>query len=143
MGLEDGKPNRSDVILDLEEGWNYFFIKYGIVWASWNFYMAIPNAAEIELSPSKEIGSEDIFMTAGPFTDEEEEMVRNLELPFSSPENLPKLSAGWLGQHRSGTAGNPAWEIAWSYIDVPLDINNMKPQRFIQGKIKRSDSEWK
>ena len=40
-----GKPNRRDIELGLKEGWNWFFIKYGIVWGCWDFYMAVPKSA--------------------------------------------------------------------------------------------------
>lgn len=122
LGTEKAKPNRSDIVLDLEQGWNFFFIKYGIVWASWNFYMAIPEDAGLELSPDMVFGSENIFMTAGPFADAEEDLVRSLDLPFSSPGDLPELSASWTGQARNGSAGNPAWDIAWSYFNKEVEL---------------------
>ena len=117
-----GKPNRQDIELDLKDGWNWFFIKYGIVWGCWDFYMAVPRSAGLELSPVKEPDSEYDFMTAGPFTDEEEPSVLDIPLPFNSPGDLPELSAGWVGQKRGKTAGNPAWEIAWSYFEKPLEF---------------------
>lgn len=117
LGVEPGKPVRSDVMLELEEGWNYFFMKYGIVWGSWEFYMALPTSADLVLSPLKDTGSPEKFMTAGPFTDVEEEEVRALSLPFSSPDELPELSAGWEPKTMEDGAGNPAWEVAWSYFD--------------------------
>lgn len=121
LGLEPGRPVRSDVILDLKQGWNFFFVKYGIVWANWEFYMAIPKSAGLELSPEKQKSGDLRFMTAGPFTDDEEKLVKNLELPFSSPGDLPDLSAGWVPKTDDDKAGNPAWDVAWSYFDHPVD----------------------
>ncbi len=120
LGIEPGKPVRSDVMLDLEPGWNFFFIKYGIVWANWEFYMAVPKTASLVLSPTKEQEIPINFMTAGPFSDEEEELVRSLELPFHSPEDLPELSTGWKPKTRNDAAGNPAFEVAWSYFDKAI-----------------------
>jgi len=120
LGIEPGRPVRSDVILDLDEGWNFFFIKYGIVWANWEFYMAVPNSAGVELSPSEKHDDQVKFMTAGPFTNEEEEIVRSLDLPFAKPGDLPDLSAGWEPQTLDDGADNPAWNVAWSYFDEPI-----------------------
>jgi alpha-L-rhamnosidase len=111
---EDKSTNRENILLDLNEGWNFFFIKYGVVWAHWDFHLALPNEAGLSISPTKDKDSEYIFMTAGPFLEKEEERVHQLELPFKSPDDLPKrLSTGWVGQKRGETAGNPAWEMVW------------------------------
>ena len=40
--VEEGRYRRSDVTLDLKKGWNYFFVKYGIVWAHWDFHILVP-----------------------------------------------------------------------------------------------------
>lgn len=121
-GIREGRPLRSDVVLDLDKGWNFFFIKYGIVWGSWEFYMALPGHAGLAVSPVKDPASEHVFMTAGPFTSEEEELVRALDLPFDSPTDLPELSAGWVGQDRSQSADNPAINVAWSYFRNPVPV---------------------
>jgi len=110
-------PLRKNMILNFKEGWNYLFIKYDVVWASWDYYLAVPKSAQLSFSPDKKINSKFIFMTAGPFTNEEEKTVRALTLPFASPSDIPVLSAGWIGKEREKTAGNPALEVAWSYFD--------------------------
>ncbi len=117
-------PNRINITYDLKKGWNYFFIKYGMVWGCWDYYLAVPESAGLIFSPTKDKNSENIFMTAGPFDDEEEEKVISLELPFNSPSALPDgLSEGWKGKKRGVTDGNPAWEVAWSRTGEKEDIH--------------------
>ena len=120
-GFDQVRPHRSDIVLDLKEGWNFFFIKYGIVWAYWDFYMAIPSDANLSLSPDKKMNTEICFRSAGTFTFAEDSLVKNLPLPFKSPDDLPELSAGWIDRPKNYTAGNPAWEVAWSYFDKKID----------------------
>ena len=120
-------PNRNNSKFDLEKGWNYLFIKYGIVWGCWDFYLAIPASAGLELSPAKTKNSKYIFMTAGPFQQDEENRVRKLKLPFESPNQLPaSLSKDWEGQPRGETAGNPAWEVAWSRPGNKVAVDSAK-----------------
>ncbi len=120
VGIEPGKPNRNDIMLELKRGWNFFFIKYDVVWASWEFYVALPRDKGLIVSAGKEESSPYIFKTAGPFLAAEEDSVRQLPLPFEDPGDLPDLSARWTGKERGKTAGNPAWEIAWSCFEEEL-----------------------
>jgi len=120
-GFDQVRPHRSDIVLDLKEGWNFFFIKYGIVWAYWDFYMAVPSDANLSLSPDKKMNTEICFRSAGAFTFAEDSLVKNLPLPFNSPDDLPELSTGWIDRPKNYTAGNPAWEVAWSYFDKKID----------------------
>ncbi len=117
-------PNRSNSIFKLKKGWNFLFIKYGIVWGCWDFYLAVPKNANLVFSPSKHKDSGGIFMTAGPFLPDEEERVLQLPLPFESPGNLPAdLSSQWTKQPRHATAGNPAWEVVWSQFGKAAEID--------------------
>jgi alpha-L-rhamnosidase len=106
--------------LDLNKGWNFFFIKYDVVWASWEFHMAVNKNHGLIFSPDKDNNPTLFFRTAGPFTDDEEDRVNALPLPFQSPHDLPELSVGWVDKGPDDHAGNPAWNIAWSYFDRDL-----------------------
>lgn len=109
--------NRQSMTLDLNEGWNFFFIKYDIVWASWEFYFAVPSNAGLVFSPHKKMDDQVLFKTAGPFLPEEEDRVLAWDLPFDSPKDLPeKLSKGWVDKTKNDHAQNPAWNIAWSRL---------------------------
>ncbi len=116
-------PNRSNSIFKLKKGWNYLFIKYGIVWGCWDFYLTMPKDANLVFSPTKKKDSDGIFMTAGPFL-EDEEKVLQLSLPFKNPGDLPLgLSSQWKKQLRGSTAGNPAWNVVWSQFGKKINIH--------------------
>lgn len=123
--------NRQSMTLDLKEGWNFFFIKYDIVWASWEFYFAVPRNADLVFSPYKKRNDDVFFKTAGPFLSEEEEKVLALELPFDSPKDFPgNLSESWVDKTHDDHAQNPAWNVAWSRLgeqntDTPWKINDL------------------
>ncbi len=127
--VEEGRYRRSDVTLDLKKGWNNFFVKYGIVWAHWDFHILVPKGQGLQLSPEKDPGSEYFMMTAGPFSDKEDKQAKKLELPFA-PDELPDYSKTWEGQKRGHFANNPAIEIAYSYFDEKIDIHPSKVTDF-------------
>jgi len=109
-------PHRQRAMLELKEGWNYFFVKRNSFWGKWDFFLALPREAGLILSPDKDKDSPAVFRTAGPFTPQEEERINTLETPFA-PEELPRdLSAGWKDHHRDEDAQNPAFEMAWRYL---------------------------
>jgi alpha-L-rhamnosidase len=125
----DVKPerlNRQEITLDLKKGWNFFFVKYDIVWAVWEFSLAVPKVAGLQFSPFKEYNSQTTFMTAGPFKTEEEDAVTAIPLPLKDPQSLPKLSAVWEAQVRNKIIKNPAIDIAWRYFDMSLPIDNSR-----------------
>ncbi len=112
---------RRDYTLDLRKGWNSFFVRYGIVWASWDFYMAVPRSAGLIFSPSRQKDSPDAFMAAGPFPPSEEQRAKDLDVPFRDPAAaLDDFSVHWVPEPREKTAGNPAMEVAWSNFESPL-----------------------
>ena len=39
---------------------------------------------------------------------------------------LPKLSKGWEKKNRGQSAGNPAWEMAWTPLSKKLEVDNSK-----------------
>lgn len=115
------KLYRRDYPVSLEKGWNHFFIRYGIVWASWDYYMTVPEDASLIFSPDKEMDDDIAFITAGPFPDDEEEKARDLDYPFEDRDVLKDFSINWVEKPKSETAGNPAFEVAWSYFDSLID----------------------
>ena len=86
---EEGHYRRSDVRLNLKQGWNYFFVKYGVMWGNWDFNILLPKSAGLELSPEKDFNSENFMMTAGPFPEEEDVSVKKLDLPFKPDKQTP------------------------------------------------------
>ena len=113
--IKEGNYWRSNRSFHLKKGWNYYFQQFDVFWGNWDISMILPKNAGLEVSPSKEFGSEYFMMTAGPFTDEENIKVEKLNLPFT-PEKLPQLSKGWVGQKRGDLCNNPALSIVYSYF---------------------------
>jgi alpha-L-rhamnosidase len=60
--------NRQSMQLRLRRGWNFFFIKYDVVWASWEFHLAVNKNLGLIFSPEQDPNSDIHFRTAGPFT---------------------------------------------------------------------------
>ncbi len=121
FSTDPDKFYRRDYALELRKGWNYFFVRYGIVWASWEYYMAVPKNAGLVFSPGRDKTSPYSFMTAGPFPENEEAKARDLAVPFRDPATaLNGFTVKWVAKERTGTAGNPAMDIAWSNFKQPL-----------------------
>ena len=99
--------------LNLKEGWNYLFVKYGTVDGIWEANYKVPKKYGLKFSAVRDTNSPITFYTAGPFTDKEKEKIMSLPLPIN-PSQLPKLSAGWKPHYRSEICHNPVWEIALS-----------------------------
>ncbi|MEE9439900.1 MAG: alpha-L-rhamnosidase N-terminal domain-containing protein [Saprospiraceae bacterium] len=116
----NGINRRSNVTLHLKKGWNYYFEKYGVVWSHWEFSMILPKNAGLILSPTKKLNSPYFMMSAGPFTDDEDQLIKKLNLPFA-PEELPKLSKSWVGHIKGDHCNNPSVSIAYSYFDKKID----------------------
>lgn len=109
--------------MNLKEGWNYVFIKYGTVEGYWDAYYGIDKKYNLVVSAQKKMDGDIIFYTAGPFDESEHSKVMSLKLPLVSPDKLPKLSASWVPQRRNSSAGNPVWETAWSEFGTKLNIH--------------------
>lgn len=116
---DPARPNHQDAVLNLKKGWNYFFAHYWLSHGHWDFHISLPKEAGLRLSAEKKRGSPHVFMSAGPFRDDEEGQVQRLGMYLPSPEALPELSAGWVARPRNSSAGNPAWEMVWREFGEP------------------------
>ncbi len=119
--IKEGRYRRHDRDLMLKKGWNFFFIKYGIVFGHWDFYMALPKGKGLEISPYKKKNDEAVFLTAGPFDEQKDTKIKKgLELPLK-PSQLQDLTKKWTVQIRNNSANNPAIETAWAYFDKKIE----------------------
>lgn len=109
---------RYERMFDLKEGWNYLFIKQNPLWGAWDFYMALPKAANLMVSADKKKnGKSPIFYVAGPYNRAEEEQAKATAVPFE-PNELPKgLSASWRPIAKNTIGENPARDAAWLEFD--------------------------
>lgn len=125
------RPVRNDALLKLKKGWNFFFVKYDIVWALWDFHINIPKSAEVILSANKDRNSKVEFKLAGPYYNKEREIINNLKLPLQSPDELPdKLKQGWRDYKVPEIPANPAWLMALKYFDKQVEMHPSKVQNF-------------
>lgn len=114
--------NRKRMTLNLQKGWNHFFVKYDLIWAYWEFKMALPKGKGLVVSAEKKKRSEVLFCSAGPFADSERSQILELQAPFA-PGELPKLSVGWKNHLRTELTTNPATDISWRAFkgEVPFE----------------------
>ncbi len=123
--------NRNDAVLALRQGWNFFFISYDMCESTWEFHMALPRAAGLQLSAERKTEASPAFLTAGPFAADEEDQVRKLKIPFASPHDLPPLSQTWIRQPRQTLPVNPAVHLAWSHFGQAYDTPGTKVAKLV------------
>ena len=113
---------RNDAELDLREGWNAFFVHCGLVFAAWEFHVAVPKAAELEFSPDGKHGDEAAFKIAGPISREETQ-----KWPPWKPDSLPQLLAAlephWRPVKRDPLPASPAKGLAWCEFGPALKLD--------------------
>lgn len=126
QGRED---YRRQYILNLRKGWNEFVVRYGIIWGSWDFYIAIPKGRGVELSASKEKGSEGLFFTYGPFGKDGNPEIQAVSLAQGIADIKAKLKKNWVMQRRENDANQPARDLAWYGLDVKKPIR-LQPDRY-------------
>ena len=106
------RPTREEITLKLNEGWNFYCVRYGMIWGAWDYYIVLPKSAGLKLSPTKDLNGDVAYLAAGPFTKEEDEKLKTLPYPFSKPEDLPALSKGWVPKTRQAVHTNPGLGMA-------------------------------
>ncbi len=120
--LQKNESHRRQYTLNLKKGWNTYVVRYGIIWGSWDYYMAVPKNAGLTLSCSKEKGSQDLFKTYGPFYDEKgKKSIEQANLAVAIPELFQNtIAEKWKFQNRDSDADQPARDLAWKAVDTPM-----------------------
>jgi alpha-L-rhamnosidase len=108
---------RRDYPLRLRAGWNAFVMRYGIIWGSWDFYLALPKDRGLVLSPERKREDDHWFTTLGPFG-----LAGNAELDeidlTAPPEKIRAVGGDrWRWHDRNVDAGQPARDLAWKAAD--------------------------
>ncbi len=106
------RPTREEITLHLNEGWNFYCDRYGMIWGAWDYYIILPKSAGLKVSATKDPSGDGTYMAAGPFTKEEDEKLKNAPYPFAKPEDLPALSKGWELKARQTAHTNPGLGMA-------------------------------
>lgn len=125
------KPNqpnptyREDRIFRLKKGWNLYTAKCQTIWANLDFYLALPRGRGLEVSAIKQIGSEELFYTIGPFYDDKAALLKSIP---DFPKGFPykQFTRYQIAQIRSKQMGNPARDLVWREPDIntPLHYSN-------------------
>ncbi|MBI5725943.1 MAG: alpha-L-rhamnosidase N-terminal domain-containing protein [Planctomycetes bacterium] len=109
---------RIDYAAHLKQGWNTFFFKCGAYGDTWDFYMAVPREAGIEVSADRSPSSDVLFRVSRPLLVEEyEKFVKPVGLPFTGRETFGGLPDAWREWKRGRTADNPAKETDLLLVD--------------------------
>ncbi len=106
---------RNDAVFDLNEGWNFLFISYGMVQGIWEMHLAVPREAGLTFT-IRSAGSEAPLLTAGPMSKEGAEVLLR-DGPPSAPEDL---SIDWTPQTRLTYAVSPQKALAWAKFGPAL-----------------------
>ena len=117
---------RNDAVFELNEGWNYLFISYGMVQGIWEMHLAVPRAAKLTFSAH--LGATDnVFLTAGPMPKSEAEA-----LLWEGPPSAPgDLSISWTPQPRLPSPVSPQKALAWAKFGPPLPYQPWQVHDFI------------
>ncbi|HUT32338.1 MAG TPA: family 78 glycoside hydrolase catalytic domain [Planctomycetota bacterium] len=104
---------RRDFPLRLRKGWNTLLVVEAVKHDWWDFYLALPRAAGLELSAEKEIGSPNTFLVGGMWEDALAEAADRVAWPIAEPGDLPEALRPWKPWPRDRKAETPCRERAW------------------------------
>lgn len=129
LGENPNRINRDPRIFKLKKGWNFLNIHYGAIWGAWDFYMAIPKTANLQLSPVKKLNSDVAFMTAGYFEGEMNKKLKEFDRPFdSAQEILGFYKLDWKEQLKNSKTNNPALDMVWNYADEKVSYDDWQTE---------------
>jgi hypothetical protein len=121
LGEDPKRPNRDPRILKLKEGWNFFNFYYGAIWGAWDFYMAIPKSAGLILSPMKDMNSNIVFMTAGPYEGDINKHISANKIGFTKVTELTDFyNLKWTQRFREEKTNNPALDMVWNLSEIEM-----------------------
>lgn len=104
---------RRDFPLRLRAGWNTFLMVETVKHDWWDFYLALPREAGLELSAERQIGSPNTFLVGGLWEDALAAEADRVAWPLASPDDLPQALRPWKPWPRERKADTPCRERAW------------------------------
>jgi len=120
-GMEDpGKPLRYNMLLKLNEGWNYLFARIDVSQELYEGYIALPAGKGLIISADKNPESGFTFrhMSVQPVQSEDE--LKKIPLPMSENHDLSKYG-GWIYTTESDKASGPCREASWVTFSSPVE----------------------
>ncbi|WP_282781797.1 MGH1-like glycoside hydrolase domain-containing protein [Phaeodactylibacter xiamenensis] len=110
--------------LKLKKGVNELAFRYGIIWGSWDFYMAVPKEAAIEVRGEHQADKEARFYTYGPFGTSANDALAQIDMTRSIAAIRKATPKDWLAHAKTTNANQPARDLAWQEFDQsnPLEM---------------------
>ena len=128
------RPHRQQTTLQLQKGWNYFFVGRKSFFGKWAFMLALPKDAGLHLSPNQKMNDPVFFNTTGPLPEEGwDEVLTSLKDQYSEKESFE-----WKAHKRSDLSGNPAIEMAWQYFDKKQKIPDWQRKDIVLNELNGS-----
>ncbi len=108
---------RRDFPLRLREGWNTLLVVETVKHDWWDFYLALPREAGLELGAEREIGSPHTFLVGGLWEDALADEADRVAWPIAEPGDLPETLGPWKLWPRGKKADTPCRERAWMILE--------------------------
>lgn len=120
--LEKSKETRlsgQDAIMELHEGWNLLIVSYGIWSSTWDFHIAFPKTAALQLSPNKQLGDATEFLLSPIFENNSDFVLNNKIEDWKTIEPVP---GGWSPAAKPEAPVLPAKNMAWAKFGSDLAL---------------------
>jgi len=108
---------RRDYPLRLRQGWNTLLVLETVKHDWWDFYLALPREAGLELSAERQVGSPHTFLVGGLWEDALAAEADRVAWPLASPDDLPEALRPWKPWPRGKKADTPCRERAWKTFE--------------------------
>lgn len=108
---------RRDFPLRLRKGWNTFLMIETVKHDWWDFYLALPREAGLELSAERQVGSPHTFLVGGLWEDALAAEADRVAWPIAEPGDLPEALGPWKPWPRGQKADTPCRERAWKTFE--------------------------
>jgi len=110
--------------LELDAGWNFFFVKRALFESRWDFLLTFPREAGLRISALQEENpspDSPAFFHAGPF-EPDDEAVQTLDPATLDPESIPTFSRPWIAHREETFPTLPIIHQAWADLGPDLKL---------------------
>lgn len=121
---KDGQHMRTDVQLQLKQGWNLLFISYGMMHACWECQIALP--ADIQIDANRGQGGDAVAFYVSETLPFEEFEQHCSDIP-SHQEYLSQLKFDWQPQAPNAVCVSPERRLAWAVPDQQIAFDQNCP----------------
>ncbi len=109
----------------LKKGWNFFVVKYGIIWGSWEFYMVFPKKVAVTVSPERSKTDKNWFKTFLPVSKEDVDRYSSLDL-LKTTHSIENLFSREFAVHpKKETADHPVRDMVWKRPNPEIRVMSL------------------